>query len=43
MLHYVKKIEIVNNEVSKINGMLSIGNVKALLKIKGEVKMSPSY
>lgn len=43
MLHYVKKIEIVNNEVSKINGMLSIGNVKTLLKIKGEVKMSPSY
>ena len=43
MLYYVKKIEIVNNEVSKINGVLSISNVKALLKIKGEVKMSPSY
>jgi hypothetical protein len=43
MLHYVKKIEVVNNEVSKINGILSLGNVKALLKIKGEVKMSQPY
>ncbi len=43
MLHYAKKIEVVNNEVSKINGMLSLGNVKALLKIKREVKMSLPY
>jgi hypothetical protein len=39
MLHDAKETEIINPEISKIDGVLSLSHVKTVLKAKRQVKM----